>query len=247
MDVTEIYLNELRKKHRLLTRHEEYQLAEQAQRGDAAARETLILSVMPLAAHLAKKYLGRGLDLDDLIQAANEGVLKAVEKFDPGRGCRLTTYATWWIKQSIRYELEMRASLIHVPLWLFTGQKKEKLPLAERKQFRRLQNAPASLDAPLGNSDEDYDTLGTVLASRDHDLDEVIDRNDRASELHQFIDRLPKRMQRLLRLRLAGQTLMEIGDELGISRERVRQIETDAKDRLWRMYRRAGKQERSES
>lgn len=238
MDVTEIYLRELRKKHRRLTRDEEYQLFEQAQRGDAAARETLMLSVMPLAASVAKKYMGRGLDFADLIQAANEGVMKAVARFDPARGCRLTTYANWWIKQSIRYELEMRGPLIHVPIWLFTGQKKDKLPLKDRKRFGRMRNAPVSLDAPLASDGDEHKTVGDTLAAPEHNAIEVIERNRTISELNRKIERLPERMQYVLRSRMAGMTLKEVGAELGVGRERVRQIEEDAKQKLARMYRR---------
>ena len=232
MDVA-IYLKQLNSSHRRLTREEEHKLAKQAKRGDAAARETLMLSVMPMAVEIAKKYQGRGLDLPDLIQVANMGVIRAVEGFDPTRGTRLTTYATNWIKQKIRYEIEYRGSLIHLPVYLFKKGDRG-LPSADAKALRRLQSSICSLDAGQGG---EIDLSGAaMIEARVEDAADTMTREDQAKELHRKLGRLKDRERTVILGRMAGKTLKVVGAEIGVTRERVRQIEEVAMGKPARMY-----------
>lgn len=234
MDVTAIYIRQLRKLHRQLSREEEAELALKAKRGDHAARETLMLSVMPMAVRLAQKYQGRGLPIDDLIQSANQGVIRAVDKFDPNRGCRLTTYATWWIKQSLLRDLAIDTKLIHVPLYVFGNDNLGEFTPEQLEQFRKLNGSLTSLDVQAGDDKEV--TPAALVEEREHELIEQMERKRELAILERNIRRLRPRQQEILRARLAGRTLLEIGKTLGITRERVRQIESGAKQELAWMY-----------
>lgn len=234
MDGIGIYTKEVRSRHKLLTRDEETELAAAAQAGDKRAQETLLYSIMPMVISIAKRFQGRGLDLEDLVQAGNLGAMRSIETFAPERG-RLTTYATHWIKQKICYAVE-NGSLIHVPAWLFDKAKSDRTSPEERLHFQRLKSRPASIDASLHGRDDDGASLAEFVEQRgEHPIDGLIDAETRA-ELFRNISRLSEREQLVIRGRLAGKTHSQLGAELGVSRARAHQIDVKAMTRLAWLY-----------
>ena len=256
IDTTKLYLIEIGGIP-LLTPEEEYQVAVANLNGDLKARKKLIESNLRLAVSIAKRYIGRGLTLQDLIEEGNLGLLKAVEKFEPDRGYKFSTYATWWIRQSITRAIADQARTIRIPVHAVETINKirrikdnyyknygEDMPdqelcdvldlkMENLLHYKRYLEAPASLDAPVGE-DEDS-VLGDFVPSEDSDKDMY----ENSVYLKKFMDDfenldITDREKEVLKYRtgvIDGRiyTLEEIGQMFGVTRERIRQIENKAK------------------
>jgi RNA polymerase primary sigma factor len=247
----------------LLTVQEEIQLAARIKRGDAAAREQMIKANLRLVVKIAKDYDHLGLPLLDLINEGNIGLMKAVERFDPAKGAKLSTYSSWWIRQQIRRALADQAKTIRLPVHVVDkiyhlgraemrlrevfGREATDEELAEEldiaptrvAELRTVAIRPASLDAPLG--DDDTSRLSDVVRddNAENPYDEAEERADLAL-LRELLPKLPKREEVILRNRFGldgkiERTLEEIGNKLGLTRERIRQLETIALKRLRKM------------
>ena len=257
-----LYLSDIAKVP-LLTPEQEQELARRVQQGDADAERQLIEANLRLVVRVARRYLNRGLSLLDLIEEGNLGLLHAVTKFQPGRGTRFSTYAVWWIRQAVARALANQARMIRLPVHieLLLGQymkKKAALtqdlgrapnteeiakalgqPVEEVEHIERMSQRPVSLDAPIGQDGggkledlvKDGEALpGAGLAAA------LKAREDLAGVLRD----LPDAERGVLELRFAleggePRTLESIGRQLGITRERVRQIEAAALARLRRL------------
>lgn len=254
-----IYLKEIGK-YPLLTREEENKIATAAAKGDLEAKEKLINHNLRLVVSIAKKYMGRGLNLLDLIQEGNIGLIKAVEKFDVSKGFKFSTYATYWIKQSISYAIADQTRNIRIPshtIKLINSiQKVEQSFLQEKKRkpkqeevadilnldIKKIKNAyfwikdTTSLDIVIGD-DEDV-TIGTLIEDKSTESDFLSIEKEEASEaLINVLNTLNEREKIVIikRFGLAGynaETLDEIGKSLGLSKERIRQIENAALRKL---------------
>jgi RNA polymerase primary sigma factor len=247
---------------KLLTPKEEIQLARRIHRGDASAREHMIKANLRLVVKIARDYEGYGLPLLDLINEGNIGLMRAVEKFDPRKGAKLSTYAAWWIKQSIRRALSDQSKTIRIPVHATdkllhirrTATKLEeelgREPTPEEigdeldipaKQVRQLQTAgirPASLDAPLG--DDDSNRIADVIADeRATNPYEELEGKANADMVRKVIAILDPREMTILRYRFGldgggEKTLEEVGEKFGVTRERIRQIQNVALKKLRR-------------
>jgi RNA polymerase primary sigma factor len=245
---------------KLLTPQEEVQLAKRIKRGDAKAREHMIKANLRLVVKIARDYEGYGLPLLDLINEGNIGLMKAVEKFDPAKGAKLSTYAAWWIKQSIRRALSDQSKTIRIPVHATdkllnirrTATKLEeelgREPTAEEigieldipaKQVRLLQEAairPASLDAPLG--DDETNRIADVIADeRASTPYEDLEDKTNVDMIHEVIAILDPREMTILQYRFGldgggEKTLEEVGEKFGVTRERIRQIQNVALRKL---------------
>ncbi len=257
-DTVGMYLREISQVP-LLTAAEEVSLAKRYERGDPAARRRLIESNLRLVVSIARRYSGRGLSFLDLIQEGNVGLMKAVERYDWRLGHRFSTYATWWIRQSVTRGLADHARTIRVPAQVVDTinrmvrverqltQKLGRIPTAEELagelglkpekvvELKRVSQEPVSLAAPVG---EDATELGELLEDgRQMPLEGGMAERQRHDALTDLVDALPFRERTILELRygLAGNqphTLEEVGRRFGVTRERVRQIETRTLRRL---------------
>jgi RNA polymerase primary sigma factor len=245
----------------LLSAAEEVELSNRVRAGDPEAREQLIRANLRLVVSVAKNYVNRGLPLPDLVEEGNLGLMRAVERFDPAAECRFSTYATWWIKQGIRRALVNTVRTVRVPSymielvyrWRATEAKlrqefgreptrdeiAQKLELGpeHRRQIRRaLRIAHTSTQSTSLEDSEDLADLLADPAMREPQA--VLSDQHELRELEKLLLRVEPRQAMILRLRygLDGApplTLREIGDRLGITRERVRQIQNEALDRLY--------------
>ena len=245
-------------KGNLLTHQEEIDLSKRAKKGDKAARKRLIEKNLKLVVSIAKKYRGMGLPFEDLIQEGNIGLMKAVGKFDSDRGFRFSTYATWWIRQAVHRAVANTGRTIRVPVHMTEKIRKmartynelssemQRAPsdemVAERlgwsvEDIREVKDvmpgATTSLNQPL-TSDEGSSELGEFVEDeRSSDTPGTVMSEMEISELGEAIDRLPERYQRVLVRRYGldhndPATLAELGDELELSHERVRQLQLEA-------------------
>jgi RNA polymerase primary sigma factor len=258
-DSLQLFLNEAGR-YPLLTAAEEVELAKLVERGDKAAKDRMVNSNLRLVVSIAKKYQGHGLPLIDLIQEGIIGLIRAVEKFDWRRGFKFSTYATWWIRQAVQRGVANKSRTIRIPVHIV--EREQKIARAERELVLKLERTPtdeevakvaklnvkhvretraaartvASLDKAVG---DDSDTaFGDLVAHDTGNVEEevVVALGDDA--LHRAIRTLPPREQEVVRMRYGldeeqePKSLEEIGRRLGITRERVRQIETQALSRL---------------
>jgi RNA polymerase primary sigma factor len=247
----------------LLTHKEEIDLSKRAKQGEKKARRRLIEKNLRLVVSVAKKYRGYGLPFEDLIQEGNIGLMKAVEKYDPELGYRFSTYAAWWIRQAVQRAVTNKGRTIRVPVHMIEKIRKvfrasnelsaglEREPteeeIAERLEWTIDEVRDAigamldvtSLDKPLG-SQEDAVELGSLI--EDEQASNIPDKAMREMELVQLreaIEKLPERTRYVLVRRyglggLESATLTELADELGISRERIRQLQREGMRRLKR-------------
>lgn len=253
-------LDELARRVRLAHGDDDLSRAiERAQRAATRAQDTFVRANVGLVCSIAHRYVKRGLALGDLVQEGNLGLLRAVEKFDPERGFRFSTYASWWIRQSMIRALCNQARTIRLPVHALelnrklsqarhawerdsgrapsVGELAEKTGLAEHQvhSFAELVHEPMSLEAPVAGASELV--LGDVLADEAPDPAQSVVAADQAQHLSRLLSHLPPRERAILRQRygLDGhgtRTLREIGAAAGVSRERIRQLESEAISKL---------------
>jgi RNA polymerase primary sigma factor len=258
-DALQLFLNEAGR-WPLLTKEEEIVLAKRIERGDAEAKERMINSNLRLVVSIAKRYQGNGLSLLDLIQEGIIGLIRAVEKFDWRRGFKFSTYATWWIRQAVQRGVANKSRTIRIPVHIADREQKiaraertlapklgrqptdeeiaeqAKLPLKQLHEVREAARAITSLDRPLGS--ESDASLGDLFASDQAQPEEELTVSLEQDVLRRAVSQLPDREQEVLKRRygLNGDqdpaSLEAIGRELGITRERVRQIEASALEQL---------------
>ncbi|HEX7083702.1 MAG TPA: sigma-70 family RNA polymerase sigma factor [Gaiellaceae bacterium] len=258
-DALQLFLNEAGR-YPLLTAAQEVEIAKRVEQGDKRAKDLLVNSNLRLVVSIAKKYQGHGLSLLDLIQEGIIGLIRAAEKFDWRKGFKFSTYATWWIRQAVQRGVANKARTIRIPVHIVEREQKisraerelvaqleraptdeevaerSKLPLKQVREVRAAARAVASLDKPVGEGDAA--AYGDLFASDEAQPDEQVEVELTERALHEAIAELPEREQEVLRLRygLDGdadpKSLEEIGRILGITRERVRQLEGEALRRL---------------
>lgn len=258
-DPVKIHLREIGKIP-LLTAEEEIQLAEKIAAGDEQARDRLITANMRLVVSIAKHYVGRGMPLLDLIQEGYSGLIKAVEKFDHTKGYKFSTYATWWIRQSITRAIADQARTIRIPVHMvetITRVKKAQNKLLHEngheptidevaqelnlstdrvREIIRIAQDPVSLEAPVGEEEDSY--LGDFIP--DEDAPAPIDTAMQSvfkDELNKALNTLPEREREVLKFRYGvgydrSHTLEEVGRQFKVTRERIRQIEAKALRKL---------------
>ncbi|HSX72053.1 RNA polymerase sigma factor RpoS [Pseudomonas subflava] len=259
LDATQLYLNEIGFSP-LLTPQEEVHFARLAQKGDPAGRKRMIESNLRLVVKIARRYVNRGLSLLDLIEEGNLGLIRAVEKFDPERGFRFSTYATWWIRQTIERAIMNQTRTIRLPIHVVKElnvylraareltQKLDHEPSAEEianllekpvdevKRMLGLNERVTSVDVSLG-PDSDKTLLDTLTDDRPTDPCELLQDDDLSESIDQWLSELTDKQREVVvrRFGLRGHescTLEEVGQEIGLTRERVRQIQVEALKRL---------------
>jgi RNA polymerase primary sigma factor len=257
-DALQLFLNEIRR-YPLLTAEEEVELAKRIEQGDLEAKERMINSNLRLVVSIAKKYQGQELSLLDLIQEGIFGLIRAAEKFDWRKGYKFSTYATFWIRQAIQRGLANKARTIRIPVHI--GQRERKIARAERELLTKLGRDPTdeeiarlaelplaqvqevrdaartvtSLDRPVGEEGET--ALGDLLEGGAPPVDEEVELSLSEQLLRRTIEELPEPERKVIRLRYGingddPQPLRETGRRLGLSAERVRQLESKALKRL---------------
>jgi RNA polymerase primary sigma factor len=257
-----LYLREIGQV-KLLTPAEEIDLAAKIKKGDKKAREQMIKANLRLVVKIAHDYEGFGLPLLDLISEGNIGLMKAVERFDPSKGGKLSTYGSWWIKQSIKRALANQSKTIRLPVHLVDkiskmrrvamklqeefGREPTDEELAEEMgmtpsrvaQMRTAAIRPASLDAPIG--DDDSNSYSEIIPDENADTPyEQLEDQTVTRMLQEMVKTLDPREGTILRYRFgldggSEKTLEEVGEKFGVTRERVRQIQNIALNKLRRM------------
>ncbi len=258
-DPVRMYLKEIGKV-RLLTAFEEVQLAKRIEAGDIVAKRCLAEANLRLVVSIAKKYVGRGMLFLDLIQEGNLGLIRAVEKFDYMKGYKFSTYATWWIRQAITRAIADQARTIRIPVHMVEtinklirvqrqllqkfGREPTPEEIARKMEFTpekvreimKISQEPVSLETPIGEEEDSH--LGDFIEDA-----EVEAPSDAASftmlqeQLHEVLNTLNDRERKVIQLRFGLQdghprTLEEVGREFGVTRERIRQIESKTLGKL---------------
>lgn len=259
MDATRLYLSEIGAS-KLLSAEEEVHFSRLAQKGDAAARARMIESNLRLVVKIARRYMNRGLALLDLIEEGNLGLIRAVEKFDPERGFRFSTYATWWIRQTIERAIMNQTRTIRLPIhvvkeinvYLRAARKLAQTmdhepsdeeiadlldkPIEEVKRMLGLNERITSVDTPFGK-DADKPLLDTIPDRQSEDPTESIQSDDLNANIDEWLSKLNDKQREVVERRFGlhgyeNSTLEQVANELGVTRERVRQIQMDALKRL---------------
>jgi RNA polymerase primary sigma factor len=257
-DALQLFLNEAGR-YALLTAAEEVELAKRVERGDVAAKDHMINANLRLVVSIAKRYQGHGLSLLDLIQEGVIGLIRAVEKFDWRRGYKFSTYATWWIRQAVQRGVANKSRTIRIPVHIAEREqrigraerdlatklgrvptdeevaKAAKLSLKHLREVRQAARAVTSLDKPIGEAGDA--SIGDLMPTAGAPVEEEVHVSLAEETLRRAVDRLPPREGEVVRRRygLTGEdpkSLEQIGRELGLTRERVRQIEAKALERL---------------
>lgn len=258
-DPVKLYLKEIGN-YPLLSISEEIELAKKIEQGDDVAKKRLAESNLRLVVSIAKRYVGRGLSFLDLIQEGNLGLIKAVDKFDYTKGYKFSTYATWWIRQSITRSIADQSRTIRIPVHMSEIINKTyrvsrnllqelgrepteqeiadtmNLPLDKVREILKVSADPISLDTPIGEEDDSH--LGDFIKD-----DTIMGPEDAASyavlqdQISKLLDTLTEREKRVLILRFGlkdgrTRTLEEVGKEFNVTRERIRQIEAKALRKL---------------
>lgn len=254
-DSVRMYLREIGR-IQLLTWDEEVELAKKIAKGDKMAKDRLVNANARLVVSIAKRYIGRGLDLLDLIQEGNTGLIRAVEKFDYTRGYKFSTYATWWIRQAITRAIADQARTIRIPVHMVETinklirterklvQELGREPLPEEiavemgievekvNHIMKIKQEPVSIEAPIG--EEEDSRLADFIPDNDSDTPEEAATYQLLKEhINEVLELLTPREQRILKMRFGleggrSHTLEETGQEFGVTRERIRQIESKA-------------------
>ncbi len=266
-DATRIYLKEIGFSP-LLSAEEEVYYARRAQRGDDESRKRMIESNLRLVVKIARRYMNRGLALLDLIEEGNLGLIRAVEKFDPERGFRFSTYATWWIRQTIERGIMNQTRTIRLPVHVLkeiniyqraarhlsqkldhepTPEEVANLldkPIEEVKGMIGLTERVASVDAPL-DEDPDRSLLDAIADEQTQDPEKLLHREDLQGQIVIWLSELNGKQREVVERRFGLNareisTLEEVGADIGVTRERVRQIQVEALRRLRVLLEKAG-------
>ncbi|MHB1586546.1 MAG: RNA polymerase sigma factor RpoS [Acidiferrobacteraceae bacterium] len=266
-DATRIYLKEIGFSS-LLTAEQEVHYARLSQRGDASARKHMIECNLRLVVKIARRYMNRGLALLDLIEEGNLGLIRAVEKFDPERGFRFSTYATWWIRQTIERGIMNQTRTIRLPVHILkeiniylraARYLSHKLdhepgpeevatlldkPIDEVKSMLGLNERIASVDAPL-DDDSERSLIDAIADERTPDPEKILHDEDLHAQIRAWLDELNDKQREVVERRfgLNGReiaTLEQVGADIGVTRERVRQIQVEALRRLRGMLEKRG-------
>jgi|SRR5690554_995110 len=259
LDATQIYLNEIGFSP-LLSAEEEVYFARKALKGEEAARKRMIESNLRLVVKISRRYVNRGLALLDLIEEGNLGLIRAVEKFDPERGFRFSTYATWWIRQTIERAIMNQTRTIRLPIHVVkelniylraARELAQKLdheptpediarlldkPVADVERMLGLNERVTSVDTPVGAS-SDRTIVDTIADTHVSDPAALLQDSNLTACLDDWLEELSEKQREVLarRFGLRGHevcTLEEVGHEIGLTRERVRQIQVEALKRL---------------
>ena len=258
-DPVKIYLKEIGRVP-LLTQDEEIELAQRMKDGDSAAKKRLAEANLRLVVSIAKRYGGRGMSFLDLIQEGNLGLIKAVEKFDYTKGFKFSTYATWWIRQSITRAIADQARTIRIPVHMVETITKVKkvssqllhqngrdpsadeiaqaldMPVERVREIMRIAQDPVSLETPIGEEEDSH--LGDFIP--DENAPEPTEAASLVllkEQINQVLSTLTEREEKVLRLRFGledgrSRTLEEVGQMFNVTRERIRQIEAKALRKL---------------
>jgi len=260
-DSIQMYLREIGKVS-LLKGAEEIELAKRIGKGDVVARRKLTEANLRLVVSIAKKYMGRNLGLLDLIQEGNLGLFRAVEKFDWRKGYKFSTYATWWIRQAITRALADQSRTIRIPVHMVETLNKyaqaerslvqdlgrEPLPeeiaaemgieVEKVYHLKKISQETVSIDSPVGEDDGEDSSLGDFIVDEDTTKpNEVAGRQILKEYVGNILNDLDPREQKILKMRFGLEdgvthTLEEVGEEFGVTRERIRQIESKALERI---------------
>lgn len=266
-DVTQLYLNDIGAKP-LFSPSEELDWARRARAGEFAARQKMIEHNLRLVVNIAKHYLNRGIPLLDLVEEGNLGLIHAIEKFDPERGFRFSTYATWWIRQSIERAIMNQSRTIRLPVHIVkeinlvlravrhleSANGREicvdqiahliDRPVSDVRRVMALNEHIASLDAPL-EIDPSHTIADAIADDNALDPEILLQSNEIGSLLENWVGQLSEKQQQVIARRygLDGaevSTLEDIALDLDLTRERVRQIQIEALDQLRRIIKRGG-------
>lgn len=246
----------------LLTPQQEIELAAEIRKGDRHARALMINSNLRLVVTIAQEYANLGLPLPDVIAEGNVGLIAAVDRFDPAKGAKLSTYASWWIRQAIKRALSNQGKTIRLPVHLGDKLLKmrrvalqmseelgreptddelaEEIGIASGKisQLKAVSIRPASLDAPM--SDDELTEFGATVADEEAGTPfELLRDKDLQNELGELLEELDDREKKIISQRFGFEggkrkTLQQVGESLGVSRERIRQLESAALSKLRR-------------
>lgn len=260
LDATHLYLSEIGFSP-LLSAKEEVHYARLVQGGDEDARDRMIKSNLRLVVKIAKRYTNRGLAFLDLIEEGNLGLIRAVEKYDPDRGFRFSTYATWWIRQTIERAIMNQTRTVRLPVHVVkeinmylraardlaatqnhepSSEEIAKLldkPIGEVKRMLGLNERVASVDSQYGRGTDDRSLLDTIADENNPDPSDVVEEEDVYENLEYWLAQLNEKQREVVERRFGlhgyqSSTLEQVGAEIGVTRERVRQIQMDALKRL---------------